>query len=522
MSSHRSNYEVCECPNSSGQIQYACNCGSPAVFLCSACVISHLSLPRSHLFISIEQARALRNANFNQQFTDSFSRFMNLKTALQNYQEMIANFTTYVRSSKPALKSLIDQVFDSKISELEGINSYVSKKIDEISRMMLSSSQTGLEYLEKYAASGLSGVLPDYCDNLELREQDIKYEILNSIIISKSTETSKYLSYSDLVTKYNKLSEQNSELQAILQSFSYYFDQIQIDADRNPHPNRISHDVSYEESLEKYRITIENNKILYQDRLINQTIEYPIRLEDNSQISQGTCCLSPGGDIFIVSYSSQPQYNYGQQVNQAYCDTFRFNKNSFTCTKLSNLNVRRGPVGLCFNGEYLYAFGGYTNQISPSGIAERMKWASQGWVKLPDMLIPRYNCSCYSVKNFIIIHDRQNRNRLEYFDVNTLKYTLIKEFGFYTPDAIKRIDDLIYILNVSVQNNIKIAVLTDEMKLIQSNNTLRPSTLCCFGRSNSGEVETICISYSDMKLKLHDIYDSNYKVIKEVKIALIQ
>lgn len=71
--------EVCLCLNYPASVEFACNCVRSIVFLCKKCVVTHLVEPRAHLFISLEQARALKEAKFGDKYTDNIHKYLKLR-----------------------------------------------------------------------------------------------------------------------------------------------------------------------------------------------------------------------------------------------------------------------------------------------------------------------------------------------------------------------------------------------------------------------------------------------------------
>jgi hypothetical protein len=524
MSNDRS-FEACLCPSGQGVVEFACNCEGTPVFLCRSCIITHLTDPRSHTLIPLEQARAL-NEQSQVDNTQHIDKLNCLKSKLEGYHSTLAEFTCRIRAAKSDIISRIDRVFDSRISQLEDISDEVMNKIEEISRQKVTFDQVGCLMLEKFDVRGIEGVITRYYDSLNFYEDDIQHAIDNSLFIGRSSEIIMRFPYRDLA-KYNEVYEENNKLKGELDKYVRYYEDLRKTYAENALGTKYFSSLNYEECAERYKIYIKDTKLVCLDKIKNQRMEYKIKLSED-MTERIKCCLSPDGYLFLVGNSDRGKtvvekfFSRTIPPSSEYCDTFKIDLDQFKTFKLSNMNVRRDCVALICKGEYLYAFGGQNITGSNSKVIERFSLKSQTWHKISEMIRPVINGTCYSYKNFIIIRD--TCMDLQYFDENNLQFYEIQNLdirGDYGPGMIKSIDDRIFILySKKVDQNKLLAVLSDEMQVMYVNKALEPNTYFYFPHYKEENIETVCIKVNDTSITFHDVFKPNYDMIKEVRLII--
>jgi hypothetical protein len=167
------------------EVIYACTCGNPVVFLCAKCVISHLSEPVGHTFISLEQARELvKDTKSNRKFTKTLSEYAILKASIQNYIGSLDTYKEDLIRTKNEIITLIEQEFQAKYELLCDNQASAVAKLEIIKKRM-STFTTGCDkVLRDYDNKGLKGVIDGYIHSFEIRTDELQDAISKMFLIS--------------------------------------------------------------------------------------------------------------------------------------------------------------------------------------------------------------------------------------------------------------------------------------------------------------------------------------------------
>ena len=312
--------EKCLCIDTPAGLEFACNCGDVAVFLCKKCVISHLSEASCHTFISLDEAQALDQSEFRKKYIKSFSKLTKLKANLQDYRHSIRDFILHIENFKQTLLKLIEDVCQDRVANLSAMENEVSTKISEVSHQLYKIDDRGNEMVSAYSKHGIKGILSNYSEFLLINCKDAVRSIESMIYIGDEEQ----------------------------------------EFDNQEEGKRLAEKI---EESERYRYSIAGPNLERLDRKSGVKTGYSVFDLDITQIG-AKACLLPDGDVMIVGNVDTPQNSRGS--NGEVCDTIRFNTKTLTCTKVGNLNHRRGFVGLCCHDNILYAFGG--KRTSPTAL----------------------------------------------------------------------------------------------------------------------------------------------------------
>lgn len=517
--------EHCACSNPQPNIQFACNCGAPVVFLCNLCVLSHLIEPRSHTFLSLEQARSLLSSQSNSNYAKSFSKFLKLKAKIQDYQSSIKAFSSHISAYQAEKSTLFQITCQQKLKLLDCMSSEASTKIDEISRQMSLFDERGKDMLASYSRDGLNGLLSMYNNEFTVFQKDVEYAMLNAIYIGREAGLPQNASYEHSIKElYDSIQYYKNHNEELMEKLKICQEVIRKHEDEEKRQQLMaqrkqSEELKYADITERYKCTVEHNMLIKLDKEKDLFITYSLYPEAQSNMNGSSCCILPDGNIMIVGnsrYNHSGYYHHSNQPQIEICDTFKFNIKDHTCVSLNNLNSSRTESALCCNGEYLYAFGGIINhQISQS--AERMKWDDNGWIKLTDIATETKIFMCYPYKQFILIAQNANYD-IQIFDVNKNEYNSIPTQTSYGVSMIKEIDSLIYILSGLESGESCIVVLSDELEIIYKNRILNNKCLNCFNALRYGRIDSICYSFKDNCFSFYDNEGDSYEIIKQVKI----
>lgn len=283
------------------QVVFACSCGSPIIFLCKDCTVTHLAEPFTHTFISLEQAReTLKDLKFSETLAKSHKKYTKIKNSILSYIKNIQTFRDQVHSFKQELLSLIQTEFTSKLLQLDQLEQTALSQLDTVKKSMNSFTTLRDDLLFNYDVNGLEGILDTYQDTFHLNQIQIKQILPTIINISKHSE--------DLKNYQNRY----------------------IYIAKNSSTNLIKYDT---QSNSTYSSDLSSS--------ISTNFNY-----------SSTCCVQNGTVMIVGGY------------NPASGDTYRYDTTSGTCTKLDSLNNPRGWIHLTCVNNHLYAFGGYAETAS--------------------------------------------------------------------------------------------------------------------------------------------------------------
>jgi hypothetical protein len=169
----------------SSVVTHACNCGNPVVFLCTNCIVTHLSEPVTHIFISLEQARELvSDSGFNESFHGNLAKYTVLKASIQNYIGRIESYKENLMKVKNDIMTLVEQEFQAKFDLLSDCKRNAAGQLEIIKRRMKTLIKSGDEVLNIYEERGLKGLLPDYIHSFEIKTEALEDATSKMFMIS--------------------------------------------------------------------------------------------------------------------------------------------------------------------------------------------------------------------------------------------------------------------------------------------------------------------------------------------------
>jgi hypothetical protein len=376
-----------------GVISHACNCNNPVVYLCKDCILDHLAHPTAHVFLTLEQARALTlNPLAVDTFCEGLLKYVRLTNSINQYLDQIGKFKESVKSLRLEAIALIEQECTAKLEELNLLENRARFILDLIQQKTGRFIDSEDELLKKYELNGLKGVIEDYSDCLIIHHQLIKDSIHNMITINSQRST-------------QETTNHTAEIASLIDNKSLYFTKCK------------------------------SNELLQYNHESNTVATIDLKDSLVRSFHRSSCSLLPDGNVMIVGCSI-PQSG----------DTYRFSPTTGKCTQLKGLNHPRGSVNLLCNDRYLYAFGG-NSKGRGSRKAEKMEWGGNGWHNLADMKESRYYFGSYFREGKIYLIGGTDNSTVEYYDVNTNTFALMP--GVSVPmgaNLVATYDDKIYML----------------------------------------------------------------------------
>jgi hypothetical protein len=362
-------------------------------------VTSHLCLPFTHIFISLDQARELlHDSQLTKRFGKHLSNYTEIKSEIQGYISRITSFSHSIEKFKSEIFSLIERECQAKLAQLASMKSKAEASLEAVNKIMKNISSSDSTLFSRYEEMGLRGLIDNYHDRFEILSSSIKHEISEMIVISDSLEVS-------------NISDLDLNRSIISHSVEIY-----------PYESRYIY-------LAKY-----NSKILAKfdaDTLQTSTFDLSESISHNF-IASATCIL-PDNNVMIVGGYSTSYHG----------DTYKFNTSTLTCTSLNALNFPRGFVHLYCYDKYLYAFGG--NSGTYSNKAERMDWNGTGWHNLPNMKEKRCAFGSFCIDGKLYLCGGFKVNSVEMFEFRTNKFNIVQNLivpkGF---NMAAIVDDKIY------------------------------------------------------------------------------
>lgn len=372
-----------------GEVVYACTCGDPVVFICKDCMCSHLFEPSAHIFISLDQARELvKNRIGSKDFAKSFSKYNEAKIEVQAYLRRIETYKQQIENVKYELISLIEHRCQSATETLSAFQEKAEALLKNIKIRMKSFTHSRDELLTQYDAKGISGIVENYIEKLEVKQLQVKNAIDKMINIIASAKS---------------------------------------EIEQEEQPNKLASEVS-----ELIFIARDQTKtIASYDSQSNTVLEYDLGSVVKKPFDFTSACKLPNGNVMIVGSKH---------------GTYRFNTNTGICIKLNPLNFPRGGAHLFCHGKYLYAFGG--KHKTPSNKAERMKWRGNSWETLPDLKEARGYFGSYYTDYRLYLFGGDWSCSVEYFDFRELSFHLVPNIRVPKgANVVGVLDDKIYIMN---------------------------------------------------------------------------
>lgn len=393
--------EVCTAhQNCTSEVAYACTCGNPVIFICKDCVNSHLCLPFTHIFISLDQARELtQDSMLTKRFGKRLSDYTEIKSDIQTYIHKISTFKLKIDQFKSQLILMIEKQCQSKLLTLAQMQAKAEESLDAINKFMKTVTSSDNQLFSRFEVMGLRGIIENYHDKFEILSSAVFKELSEMIHISDSLENS-------------LISEDDQNRSILSQAVDNY----------HPYENRFIYMAKYNtKHLARYDAQSSQVCILDLSGVIAHNF-----------IATGTCIL-PDKNVMIV----------GGYSNTYHGDTYKYNTATGNCVQLSSLHSPRGFVHLYCYDKYLYAFGG--NSGSYSNKAERMDLSGNSWSLLPNMKEKRcafgsfyMDCKLYLCGGFRV-------NTVEYYEFRENKFSIVHNLnvpkGFNTAGIV---DDKIY------------------------------------------------------------------------------
>jgi hypothetical protein len=157
------------------EVTHACNCGNPVVFLCTSCIVTHLSEQVIHTFISIEQAKELvKDTQINESFHTNLAKYTVLKASISNYIGCLETYKENLIKTRHEIMSLIEQEFQAKLEYLTAKKTNAVYQLENIMRKMKGLTSGYDEILSIYDDKGIQGLLDDYIPSFEIKTDPIE------------------------------------------------------------------------------------------------------------------------------------------------------------------------------------------------------------------------------------------------------------------------------------------------------------------------------------------------------------
>jgi hypothetical protein len=453
-----------------------------------------LAEPRAHLFISLEQARALKEAKFSDKYTDNIHKYLKLRGEIQKYLPNIIDFKARIHKYREDLLEYVNKKIEESLNHLDGLERSIARKADEISEYMASWSIEGSNILLKYEQEGLGGILQEYPQQFIILEHVVKKVIDNMIFIGNDFQNLKPSAYLDeaedlhqeMISNVDEVEDLNQEIEIRRNSI--------MESESESENQEISENYHYKLDPARRKLVRvdENNQI---------EIEYPANLQytDYSYIK---LCELRDRKILIVGV---------RWTHSPTSSTYRYDLATFECIRLESMKTTRLHFVLFYHDDKIYTFGGQgyigDGNYKKSSQGEVMEWDGNGWRSLPDMNTAISEPICYAKYYKIFLF---GPNSSEYLDLSDNTFHLIGSYGI--PSSLKynivddddyiyfSTDDSITVLNSSFEYQTRIAKTNDKnIKMVKFTNG------AVFGAS----ILSNC-------LNLHDPLSLNYRVLKKI------
>jgi hypothetical protein len=191
----------------------------------------------------------------------------------------------------------------------------------------------------------------------------------------------------------------------------------------------------YSENTQRYIYkTLCNSSIIHRIDLKHSTIE-PLNFKNpNILYSNTSICLLDNGKVLIAGFD-----------NPVRGDSYLYSPKNNTCKRLPKLKVPRYYSTLVYHNNYVYSFGGNSEDNTVSD-AEKMHIPSKTkWIQLSNMMKERVAPSCVCMHNKIYIMGG-NECSIEIYNIDTDSYQL-SEVSLNCEDVASYIiDDKIHII----------------------------------------------------------------------------
>jgi hypothetical protein len=401
---------------------------------------------------------------------------------LENGDVICAGFNNPVSSHAYLLKSdnrrcikLPDLSYPRYFVSLFQYKSYVyafggknskNKSINTVERLNLSNYTWETLPDMKYASSSLSCI--------EMNERIYLFNGSANIILYLDTNTLRFkeiaIENSETETHYGIAYKHNNRVYLLtsnyLQVYNLFLDKLHKYKNTNRYKrysinNLISYDTSiyfYNHntfSLEKLSISPSDpdryknslSKFIYKTR-VNTKDLHRIDVETSSIKSfnlssylhrnfQGTSlCILPNGDVFIAGFCNP--------IEKA---CYIFNSNSKSCARVADMPSGRYNICLYYYKDYVYAFGGRTEQGAVVNTAERFEVAAGRWSSLGNMIKPRRLASCVGVEHKIYIFGGESKS-VEMYSIISNIFTITR-LELYSDVVAVFVNNVIFVIGES-------------------------------------------------------------------------
>jgi hypothetical protein len=364
------------------QVSHACTCCYPAVLICESCILSHLSQPKLHTFISLDFSKELiHDRELQKHLLQNFSKANLIQAEVQDYIDKITDFKLSVSCFESEIISLIQSECSAKIKYLDEIQTDAEKQLESIKSAMANCSAFGDRLASSYELYGLRGILNSYAEKLEIHKDLIHNAVKSMILIGSSTTSHESQPLCHISEIHTSRSESNSCIFIAKNSTKSL---VKYDARSN---------TSFTSDLSDY-------------------------ISDN--FSGSATSILPDGSVMIVGGCRDQGTHY-------LGDTFRYDISSQTCAKLSNLSVPRCIVSLFYHSGFLYAFGGYAGMKSKT--AERLDINKNRWIRLPEMCHGRCLFGSYYRDSKLYLFGGDDAKTVEYYDFKRNQFEIIQNLS---------------------------------------------------------------------------------------------
>lgn len=487
------NSELCECPDSQSSVEFACNCSDKIVYLCNKCIADHVRQPNSHVFISLEQSRDLRNAEISQKQTDIAVKNQKIDDSFQVYTSKIIDFTSRVKYFKSKIAQAVDQACNLHIDFLEKLLDLTQSRWSEVSKQLEDPSSSNSDIFSRYESQGLAGLIDDYYQELILYEEDVIESVKNMIYFGSEKKTSSTQDFlnkiQDLTHTIDALKKENDELKTHLHKYTPQpiYDQPILQEMK---------DMSYEDLKMRFHYTLKDRALVEFDKLLKSYRNFDLSQFLITPYDEACCILLPDRRIIIIA-----------QRNSIY----RFDPTNYSIMRLQGLNKYRTRMTLHCIGNYLYAFGGLDSRCNILKTAERMDWRKNGWEKLPNMIRENTEVVSYSLENSIYLIGGF-KNYVQRYDILDNKYTEHSHFK-YAPysGSVREIEGLLYMViggDLIVMNK-PCNVIGRYIEFERNGNLYSVNKGLEMNRN-------IVFSFDEWYIRFHKSEEQEFKIIKQV------
>lgn len=381
----------------SSEVLHACKCVKPVVFLCRKCIGVHISEPRSHIIISIDQGLELLNDSTHSTPEDeSFDKLSEIKAELHTYISKIRTFKAEIEKLQIEVLSLVEEKCRICMKYLDMLEDDATSIFLDIRNRISNIPSIDDNILTDFDSKGLAGIIQDYRNIFEINTAQVKKAVQEMITISYIEEVPEIAPQSFLFTCKS-----------------------------------------------------DSNVLIKYDLESNQTSEYDLASTLPGCLT--STCMLPDGNVILVGFGKG-------KSETIYGDTYKFITESATCLKLNDLHFPRVFSRLICHGKYLYAFGGgitANHSLIPVNKAERIDWSSNEWEILNDMKIERICPGSYYIDYKLWIiggNPIEYPPSMEYYDLRNGKFSIVDKLIISRGSCVAGvIDDRVYIIGEHLQ-----------------------------------------------------------------------